>query len=509
MRRKPFAYASIIEALTVGLYPNRKHVLREFIQNAYDGLSDLRRDHPTEEILPVEVSVMPPSLIIADKGIGMDSEKMHEYRFLGYSEKLPGAHAGFRGIGKFSPVSACERIVVRSSKLGVAKKYEVIIEAAEMLGRLKRERNPSLEEVLEKHSSIQEAVERASEHYTFVEFYGIKQNSQDLLDPKSIRDYLTKVAPVPLNPQFSFATEVTQKLQQFVPHFLSVDIRVNGENTYKPLLENYSHPEFETIYADDSFQQLVAFSWYCGNLGRGQFREPSVEGGANRRHPHSGLTFRLSNFAIGDQLLTRRALWNTTPERAYYFFGEIHVLAPDVRPTSDRDNFEENESRELLYMRCKKISHDLNIRANLESTERRFGEVVDQGQTMLSTTEAALRTGALERELRDDTDYEIQKLVEDLDKRLRRSSPTSLKNKSIVKRAKQVISRGEKVRRSLKQDGDSGYKFVDIKKDLKLHGPAAAVYDAVVSVLREEFGSDKERFTEVLRKIHTALRKGV
>jgi hypothetical protein len=504
---RPFAYASIIEALTVGLYPNRKHVLREFVQNAYDGLVELKRLHPEQSLHPVEISINSPSLIIADKGIGMDRDKMHEYRYLGYSEKQPGTHAGFRGIGKFSPVSTCERIIVRSSKLGETKKYEVVIEAAEMLNRHKKEKNPPLEEVLEKHTTIQEADEKADEHYTFVEFYGIKPDSLELLHEETIHQYLRRVAPVPLDPRFSYAQTINEQLRKLIPNFVDIDVKVNGKLVHKPYIENHSPPQFETIYADDSFSKLIAFSWYCGNLGRGQFQQEANDGGKSHRHPDSGLSFRVSNFTVGDQLLTRRALWTTTPERAYYFFGEIHVLDTEVLPTSDRDNFEENESRKRLYEHCRKISQDLNVRANLESTERRFGEVVANGRDLIAKTEKALKTGALENELKDDKDYEIRKLVEDLKKRLQRSNPKDLKDKGVIRRAKQIVRKGETVRKSLKGDGKTFFAFVDIKKDLKLKGEAAAVYDTIIDVLKEEFEQDKEKFADLVRKVHMALRK--
>lgn len=85
-----FAYGSVLEAVSKGLYPDRKHILREFIQNAYDALSDLHRQHSKELLSPVEIIASSPSLVIADKGIGMTEETMRRYRHLGFSEKQPG-----------------------------------------------------------------------------------------------------------------------------------------------------------------------------------------------------------------------------------------------------------------------------------------------------------------------------------------------------------------------------------------------------------------------------------
>src|ERR1051326_2755736 len=104
-RDEYFAYGSILEAVSQGLYPDRRHILREFVQNAYDALADLRRQKPAAKVAPVEITATPPSLIIADKGIGMSEATMRRYRYLGFSAKEIGSHAGFRGIGKFSAIS--------------------------------------------------------------------------------------------------------------------------------------------------------------------------------------------------------------------------------------------------------------------------------------------------------------------------------------------------------------------------------------------------------------------
>src|SRR5438105_9991247 len=131
-RDEYFAYGSVLEAVSQGLYPDRKHILREFTQNAYDALGDLRRHEPTAHLAPVEITVSPPSLIIADKGLGMSDETMRRYRYLGFSGKERGTHAGFRGIGKYSAVGVCDKLIVRSSRLGESKSYQVVINAAEM-----------------------------------------------------------------------------------------------------------------------------------------------------------------------------------------------------------------------------------------------------------------------------------------------------------------------------------------------------------------------------------------
>ena len=114
-RNEHFAYGSVLEAVSQGLYPDRQP-FREFIQNARNppSLADLRTRAPAAPRLePVEITSVAPSIIIADKGSGnMAKAGMRRYRCFGFSAKEIGVHAGFRGIGKFSAISACDRLIL-------------------------------------------------------------------------------------------------------------------------------------------------------------------------------------------------------------------------------------------------------------------------------------------------------------------------------------------------------------------------------------------------------------
>jgi Histidine kinase-, DNA gyrase B-, and HSP90-like ATPase len=508
-RDEYFAYGSVLEAISQGLYPDRKHILREFVQNAYDALADLRRQRPRGLLAPVEITVAPPSLIIADKGIGMSEATMIRYRYLGFSAKELGTHAGFRGIGKFSAISVCDRLIVRSSKLGDPKSYQVEIDAAGMWSRLKDEKNPPLETLLREHSQINEVDEDPDQHYTFVELHSIHKDASNLLDQDVIEPYLIQAAPLPFDPDFTYSREISERLHQIDPRFLEVELRLNGKPIYKPFLAKGSRPDYKEVFAQDGSSELLAFAWFCQHTDKGQFREASDGESRGRRHPYSGLHYRVSNFAIGDSTLARKSLWHTTPERAYYFFGEIHIMDSGVIPTSDRDNFEDTSARGRLYERCREIAITLSFRAGLESQQRRFTEVVAKGQELVSATEAELQNGKVETELKEDKEYQIQRLLEDLGKRLKQSGHAKQRNERVVKQAKRVLRRAERLRRTLRSNGDGQHQFVDISKELKMDPKTKALYETIIAVLREEFRQEPQRFAALVRRIHDALRTGV
>jgi hypothetical protein len=507
-RDEYYAHGSVLEAVSQGLYPDRKHIIREFVQNSYDALSELRSHDPRAELAPVEITASPPSLIIADKGIGMSAETMRRYRYLRFSEKLIGSHAGFRGIGKFSAISVCDRLIVRSSKLGDSKSYQVEIDAAAMFKRLREEKNPPLESVLKEHSQISETKEDSDQHYTVVELHGIHRDASELLNATVVNPYLVQIAPLPFDPAFSYAKEISQRLRQVEPRLLEIAVSVNGKPIYRPYLANASRPDFKEVFTKQGSHELIAFAWFCQHQGKGQFREAGDAGEKGRRHPYSGLHYRVSNFAIGDSMLVRKTLWHTTPERAFYFFGEIHVLDSGIIPTSDRDDLEDNTARGRLYEQCREVSTTLSFRAGLESQQRRFSEVVTGGQTLVSETEAALNSGKLETEFKDDKEYQMQKLLEDLSKRLKDSSGSDHKEEKVIKRAKKVLRQAERLQRTLKSSAGQHDLFVDISKDLRMDSKTKVLYDTIIAVLREEFRSDPQRFVRVVRRIHEALRKG-
>lgn len=504
-----FAYGSLLETVSQGLYHYRMHILREFVQNGYDALADLRKQQPNATLAPIEITVSPPSITIADRGLGMSADAIRRYRYLGFSGKDRGTHAGFRGIGKFSAIGVCSKIIVSSSRLGDAKRCQVVINAADMFQRLQKNKNVPLEDLLREHSDFSERPEKPSQHYTFVELHGIRGDAADLLDVAAIKSYLVRVAPLPLDPSYAHAKEIRDRLYQVIPGFLEVDVLVDGQAIYKKFLENGIRPAFEPIFEAEGPTNPIAFCWYCQHAGKGQFRETTESGTRGHRRPDSGLIYRSSNFAVGDGNLTRETLWDSTPERAFYFFGEIHVLDTGVIPTSARDNCEDTPERKRLFERCKSIATTLSFEAGLQSQQQRFGEVVDDSARLVAQTEATLKAGSLAVELKEERTFQIQKVLEDVKKRLKQSSRLDRKDARVEHKAKQVLRRAERLKRELSGQGSGQFIMVDIVKELAMDSRTKAIYDSIIGVIKEEFRDDTARFEALVKKIHDALRKGI
>jgi hypothetical protein len=494
-KSEAFAYGSILQTLTEGLYPNKKHVIRELVQNAYDGLGALRTKVPEEPIKPISIKINDSSIFVADYGFGMNEQKMREYRYLGFSEKIVGEDAGFRGIGKYSPVSLCERIIVDSSQFGIDKHYRVVIDASEMR---KRNKNTPLDEVLKDHTSIADSPATKEEHYTFVELQGIKQDAKSHLDLSELIRYLRQTAPLPLDPQFTHAEVIEKGMVKFVPGYFPAQLTVNGVPIYKTFIEPCAPPVDQIIW-DKERENPIAYYWACPNKEEGRFKEPGLE--VTRRHHHAGLIFKIKNITVGDHFLPRKAFWKTTPELSTHYFGEIHILDKGVTPSSDRTDFEDNAARRSLYEQCYIIAQDLNLRRRTESVARNFDKAVAAVNQAVTQGEGKLQQNAMPVELKDDAAYRIRRTLENLQKRLNQS-----KNLKKQRAAKAAMKRGERFISKLNSLGRKEGGVVDITDALKFDARCKAVYEAIINVLKKEFQHDPQRLERIVVQIHDALR---
>jgi molecular chaperone HtpG len=414
---------------------------------------------------------------------------MQEYRYLGYSEKERGEHAGFRGIGKYSGLAIAEKIIVDSSRYGAASRLRVVVHVGEMIREVEERHNPPLEELLRQFTTLDEFPEDKEEHYTFVELHKIRPDSIEILDEGTISDYLSKVAPVPFDPKFQYAVEIEDNLRETVSDYFVVPLSVNKSDVYKPYLPDCRRPGFETVLFKDKGQEVLAFAWYCQNLKKGQFKEKE----------NSGLVFRVKNIAVGDRHLARKSLWEATPERAFHFFGEIHVLDPEVIPSADRTDFEDNGARRQLYKRCVRISSILNRKAGEESATRRFKEALNDARGFLDQRQQQLADHQLPVELREEVVFQLKKFQEDIEKRIPGSqAPLKSAGKKFLRRSQKFLNRLQA----------PSNQFFDLQKELRLSPKLRALYNIVMGILKEEFRSDPDRLERIIRRIQDSLTIG-
>lgn len=503
IEKEEYAYGFIMEVLTRGLYPDKLHVIREYVQNAYDAILDFRRTQSTQEDTRIVVKISPPSIFIFDNGIGMGADRIAEYRYVGFSRKLTADSVGFRGIGKLSGISAAEKIIITTSPLGSPEKFKLEFDAEAMLNKVEQLKesgeNIALNELITDYTELTvDEDEEVSAHYTQVELYNIRPDSEVLLDEEKIKEYLGFTAPVDFAPEFSHGEDIDRELREYVPDYDTVPLTVNDTPIFKPYLENGKSPQNIFVWPDDGDgergEDHIAYCWYCEHRGKGQYQD----------RLRRGLHYKVKNFTVGTNQHPRITLWKNTPERAFYFFGEIHVCDPAIVPSADRTDFEQNEAREQLYEHgINDISRTLNRIAGKSSDRRRAIEFVEVAETIVESVGQDVEQGKIPTEVRVPKIVELSNAIENVEKRKKNAPPRYKKRGgAAVEEAQKLIKvlGGSETKPSKKS------ATYNIQDEMQLNKQARWVYQNVVEVLKIMFGTKPDIFEKIVTEIHNRLR---
>jgi len=114
---------------------------------------------------------------------------------------------------------------------------------------------------------------------------------------------------------------------------------------------------------------------------------------------------------------------------------------------------------------------------------RRFDEALNKGSEIIATREGEIKAGGVPVEIKEQVVFEIQKLQEDVKKRLK-----GPKTQRSVRRAQKLLGKTRRILRFVKS-GERG--FVDLQKELKFDPKLRALYEAgsrTSAVIQEENG---------------------
>jgi hypothetical protein len=495
-------------------------VLREYVQNSYDSIRGYLKIAERPASCSIDVTVKAGSVIVHDNGTGMDLETIREYRKIGYSKKPFGEYAGWRGIGKAAGLAVAEKLIVTTSPLGTPEAYQLEFNSAEMLKVVRdfraKNQNISLNQLIEQHSRLETLDEKKNEHYTTVELHKINPESSELLDAARIEAHLSQVSPVPFDLKFKFGKRITENLSEHVDDYLPVRIRVNHKLIFKPYRKKWKsedksisvrEPEFLPVYDDSG--ELIAYSWYCMNSGRGQIDVECTIAG--QPVDVSGLVYRVRDIRIGDAQLTRQTLWRTTPERAFYAMGEVHVLDPRVEPTADRNDFKDNFARYEMYQASKIISTEINRKAGRQSAELRAVEKIEESYKTVQNLDKELGEGKIPKEVLSQRIYRAYQASEEVQRRKPFAKKATLKRKAdrTVTLAKTVIDRLTGLANPVAGTKKTPQGVYDLAEELGFSRELTMAYDTIVRVLRDYFLNDPNVYEELIRRIQQELRRAL
>jgi len=314
--------AKLLEAITAGLYDGNLNCLREYVQNCIDSNGNK---------VNIDFENRRTVLVIEDNGCGMSKEELAEALHLGKSEKTDTA-IGWRGIGIWSGVPTCRRIVIITKKRNHSK-IRVEINADKL--RQQYTLNISAIKVLTDVTGDIEELELGSEEsiqesqYTMVRLEEILPNQRTIFTEDEIRKYLSRVVPAPFNTEkFTLGKEINKRLLENGVKTKEMDIFFEKQKIFRP---PYSDDIFFGKIIDKKFivnGVTVAYGWLLSSKNNRKLNPP------NR-----GIYFKKKGVTIGSENLVAGLHGGNYNQWQY---GEIHIITDELKENAPRNNFEAN-----------------------------------------------------------------------------------------------------------------------------------------------------------------------
>jgi hypothetical protein len=314
--------AKLLEAITAGLYDGNLNCLREYVQNCIDSEADKAN---------IFFENRQTVLAIEDNGCGMNKKELKEALYLGKSEK-PDTAIGWRGIGIWSGVPICRRIVIITKKRNHTKirveincdklrdQYGLNVPASEVLTNV----TGDIEEL---ELGIDESIQDS--HFTIVRLEEILPNQRTIFTDDKIRKYLSSTVPVPFDTgRFTLGKEINKKLLENDVKTEKMEVFFEKQKIFRP---PYGDDIFFNKIIEKKFivnGEPVAYGWFLSSKENRKLKEP------NR-----GIYFKKKGVTIGESsLVTNQHDGNYNQ----WQYGEIHIIADELKENAPRNNFEAN-----------------------------------------------------------------------------------------------------------------------------------------------------------------------
>ena len=345
-----FIGKNTIENLTTAMYEDLRILYREYIQNSADSIdraiqySLITAD---EAIIEIEINKKKKYVCVSDNGTGIKCADFEGIMgSIADSTKDRDSDKGFRGIGRLGGISSCEKLIFTCYAYG-----EEIESRCEWDAKLVRDilvdqtQNPSAEELVDMATSYSQQKCDPEEHYFRVELVGVEDSAYDILDDKSVKEYLRSVAPIPYDVGFMYSNVIHEYAKEHGFKIDEYNVYVNGESLYKKYTTKLYEPhnnsnkaydelidvKFE-IFNDTSGKPL-AWMWY----GISKFEKQIPPINAMR-----GIRLRKGNIQIGNETTFTSHDYYKEPRSGLYFVGEVFAVHPDLIPNARRDYFNLN-----------------------------------------------------------------------------------------------------------------------------------------------------------------------
>ena len=502
--------AFVLDTLTVGMYTDARDAVREYIQNALDGI----RQGIAEELITADAgkisirqSAALDRLTISDNGAGLPQvSAAFTLLSIGKSSKKLGENAGFRGIGRLAGIAYCDTLVFETSHAGEDVRTRVEFDCI----TLRNNFDPSkagpardLEVVMRESCTVSQAEENKDAHFFRVIMETLKGDGKRFLDYDYLHDYLSQYAPVDYNAQkFIWAPKIRAKIGNgpFSVPVTQIEL-IDDQKKHHPVSKPYKGHyrihggntlEIEDVqFIDDPSGSDRYWGWYGKSELLGSITEKNC----------AGLRVRVENILVGGSQLTEQFFSAGSSSNARfnnYFVGEIFVKPGLVVPNARRDGFEDTDAWRGIRAELEELAKTLSakVRSSSQDRNKSVTKIKTEVEKTISQTDSQIDQGFTSEEDRNSAIERITKRLQRVETALKKDRPQEEK-----KEIEALKSRLEQ-----KKDEVSKVKRFAVKNlQGVLNRKEMAVVRAVFDVLKREL--DEKTYGKEKTKIEDSLRQ--
>lgn len=363
----PEVKKGIISLLMFQLYSDERTIYREYVQNALDSINTAVDTHLLEQtkdgIVHIDIDTRSKTVKIKDNGTGISIDNAPRYLLnISGSNKDGIKQAGLYGIGRLVGGGYCHELIFRTTARGESVGTQITFDVDKIWKMVNDDEEDYLaSEVIHDCTTKKIIPAEESDHYFEVILNRVKDDAAPaLLNSDEIIKYLREVAPVEYkpefkntliykstadNPEFKDLHENIDKVQVFVGE---VRIQKQYGLTIKGTKDKINNLEYFKI--EDSQYGMLAWGWYA--LTKYTIQIPKED-------ELAGIRLRSHNIQIGDSnQLSGTTYWREDRSNAY-FYGELFVTHPQIRPNGARDGLVPTPETNALISKMKLFFENL------------------------------------------------------------------------------------------------------------------------------------------------------
>jgi len=417
----PHIGAFVLETLTLGMYGEPRHTLREYVQNAFDSIRAARRTRFLHARGRVTITLQSDRIAISDNGLGVAAG--HAWKTLtsvGASKKDRQRDAGFRGIGRLAGMAYCDVLEFRTTFPGETAVTRVVFDCVKLLRAMGPDEGGDIELAKLLGNAIRLTTEEApgqeDDHFFEVILKGLANAPEALTNAEQVKAYLSQTVPVDFEADWSHKESIESEYGTYFGAPLeTIDVFVvsdkGTQQVFKPYTDEYGHAKGKMKLRSVQFVPGED-SRYWGWVGR------LSESAAVTDWETRGLRVRVRNIQVGGTEIFESLFTQVKPSYgrfSSYYIGEIHVDPEQVVPNARRDGFEETQ-------------HWLDIKSSL---------MANICQPLASDAYEASQKGQ----------SDVTKLVEDIDKLVGQSTSLAGNSRTTYDQVVDLMNTAKRLRR--------------------------------------------------------------